>query len=123
MDRTTLRNLARTLEAMAEEISRRAREQDRAAILVETSAEQCEQDMLAAQRDMAVQSLDRNARLLRDVRAAQERIRRGSYGLCLECDEEISERRLQAVPQARHCLACQERMDRQPHSFRLQWAA
>lgn len=123
MDKKTITNFERTLEAMAAEIARRAREQDRAAILVESSAEQCEQEVLSTQRDLAVQSLDRNARLLRDVRAAQERIRNGSYGICLECDCEISERRLQAVPQARHCLGCQERMDYQPRSFRLQWAA
>ena len=33
----------------------------------------------------------------------------GEYGLCVECDEEISERRLRALPFAVRCTACEER--------------
>ncbi len=124
MDKTKIKSFQTTLENMAREISRQANEQDRRAIVVETSAEQCEQDVLAAQRDMAVQSLSRRTRLLRDVNAALARIREGSYGECLECDGPIGERRLRAVPQARHCIACQERMEGSSQcSFRVQWAA
>ena len=32
------------------------------------------------------------------------------YGICLECDEPISAKRLEAVPWARYCVACQERI-------------
>ena len=33
---------------------------------------------------------------------------RGGYGLCQECGTRISEKRLRAVPWARHCIKCQE---------------
>jgi DnaK suppressor protein len=39
---------------------------------------------------------------------ALERLEQGSYGICLDCDGEISEKRLQVKPTARLCVDCQE---------------
>jgi DnaK suppressor protein len=36
------------------------------------------------------------------------RIDSGHYGICLECEEPISPKRLEAVPWARYCVSCQE---------------
>jgi DnaK suppressor protein len=36
----------------------------------------------------------------------------GSYGTCLHCEEEISPKRLDAVPWAAYCIRCQEIADR-----------
>ena len=47
---------------------------------------------------------------LGQVEEALERIRSGDYGCCLECGEPISMKRLKALPWARYCLACQERL-------------
>jgi DnaK suppressor protein len=47
--------------------------------------------------------------LLRKVDAALDRVRTGEYGVCLECDEPISEKRLNAVPWAECCVHCQDR--------------
>jgi DnaK suppressor protein len=30
------------------------------------------------------------------------------YGVCLECEEPISQKRLDAVPWAKYCVTCQE---------------
>ena len=46
-------------------------------------------------------------RLLRDVVSALERIDDGSFGSCERCGEEIAEKRLEALPFARHCIGCQ----------------
>jgi DnaK suppressor protein len=46
-------------------------------------------------------------RLLRDVVSALQRIEDGSYGSCERCGEPIAEKRLEALPFARHCIACQ----------------
>lgn len=46
---------------------------------------------------------------LRQVNEALDRLDNGDYGVCQECDEEISPRRLQAVPWAAYCVTCQER--------------
>jgi DnaK suppressor protein len=44
-----------------------------------------------------------NASVLDDVRLALGRIADGSYGRCLEDDEPIDEKRLEAVPWAKYC--------------------
>ena len=58
-------------------------------------------------------SLQRNGidyHKLRQVEAALERIDSGDYGICPECDEAISEKRLQVVPWAEYCIGCQDRV-------------
>jgi DnaK suppressor protein len=47
-------------------------------------------------------------RLLRDVVAALQKLEEGSFGSCERCGEPISEKRLEAVPYARHCIKCQQ---------------
>jgi DnaK suppressor protein len=55
--------------------------------------------------------LNRNTlemKLLREVEDALRRIEHGAYGVCHECEEEISSKRLDAVPWAKYCVTCQE---------------
>jgi DnaK suppressor protein len=54
---------------------------------------------------------DENRRVLQCVNEALERMREGTYGQCLECQEEVQHKRLDAVPWARHCIECQEKQD------------
>src|ERR1700676_956526 len=50
-----------------------------------------------------------NARdLLILVQAALRRDDEGAFGLCVECGEPVQKKRLDAVPWARHCVACKE---------------
>jgi len=49
---------------------------------------------------------------LRNVRAALGRIEEGSFGVCLHCEEDISPKRLAAVPSTAFCIVCQELADR-----------
>jgi DnaK suppressor protein len=46
-------------------------------------------------------------RLLRDVVSALQRIDDGNFGSCERCGEAIPEKRLEALPFARHCIDCQ----------------
>ena len=66
----------------------------------------------AADRDVAVQMLDRESVLARRIRSALDRIQDGSYGICLQCDEEIAPKRLKAMPWAELCIACQEQAEK-----------
>jgi DnaK suppressor protein len=54
---------------------------------------------------------DENRRLLQLVNEALERLKTGTYGLCVACQEEVQQKRLEAVPWARHCIECQEKQD------------
>lgn len=39
---------------------------------------------------------------------ALEKIKEGTYGMCIDCGGDISEKRLLSYPNAARCLACQE---------------
>src|SRR3954451_6327020 len=50
-----------------------------------------------------------NARgLLLLVQGALRREEQGGFGRCVECGEPVQKKRLEAVPWAMHCVACQE---------------
>jgi DnaK suppressor protein len=66
----------------------------------------------ASAREMATQNPERESKMLREVRTALTRIEHGSYGMCLNCDEEIGADRLRALPWTSLCIACQELDDR-----------
>jgi RNA polymerase-binding transcription factor len=53
--------------------------------------------------------LQRKAEALTRIDEALGRIDAGVYGDCLECDVEISEQRLRALPFAVRCTTCEER--------------
>ena len=83
----------------------------RDAIAVEQSADPLDTTQRALEGEMATVGLDRNATLARQIRAAISRINQGGYGVCLECEEPISQKRLAAVPWAALCIHCQQRAD------------
>src|SRR5579862_9684245 len=47
--------------------------------------------------------------MLQLIDEALQRIRTGAYGTCVECEEELQQKRLEAVPWARHCVTCAEK--------------
>ena len=51
-------------------------------------------------------------RLLELIDESLKRIEAGEYGDCVHCGEPVQEKRLEAVPWARHCLRCQDLQER-----------
>jgi DnaK suppressor protein len=98
------------LETKLEELERIVRNRD--AITIEKSADALDEVQHAAERELAIRNLDRESNLLRNVRSALRRIEDGSFGTCLHCEEEISPKRIAAVPWAAYCIQCQEQADR-----------
>jgi DnaK suppressor protein len=49
--------------------------------------------------------------ILNLVEEALQRIKGGAYGLCVHCQQEVQQKRLEAVPWARHCITCQEKQE------------
>ena len=66
----------------------------------------------AFQRDFSFYVSENEARLLRLIEEALARLQNGRYGRCVSCSEPIERPRLEALPWARHCIACQELQDR-----------
>ena len=98
------------LERKEAELLRVLRE--RGSIVIERSADPMDEIQYASERDLAIGNVDRESTLLRNVRAALRRIQEDSFGTCVECESEISAKRLAAVPWAPCCIQCQETADR-----------
>ena len=110
MKKTEFDKYKAVLEAKQAELSQGLR--NRADIAIEKTPDALDEVQLAGERELAIRNLDREASLLRNVRAALGRIEDGSYGTCLHCDEEIKPKRLEAVPWTSYCIRCQEAADR-----------
>lgn len=55
---------------------------------------------------------DEKRRVLQFITEALGRVKAGTYGECVACGEEVQQKRLEAVPWARHCIECQEKEDK-----------
>ena len=67
------------------------------------------QDYFAKERNTAL--MERMQGTLEQVEAALERIDDGTFGKCLNCGNNISPARLQALPYAELCIECQEQQE------------
>lgn len=113
MDTQQYRN---TLVAKNYEItSRQIRRED---IAAEKSAEALDQIQQSADRVVAFDSVTRNWQMSSLISEALERIENHTYGLCADCGEQISEKRLAALPWAKYCISCQEDADRSHRSLK-----
>ena len=98
------------LEARIAELERGMRRRDD--IAVEQTPDAVEEVQRASERALAISNIDRESKQLKNARAALRRIHDGSFGFCEECEDEISPKRLSAIPWASLCVVCQEALDR-----------
>jgi DnaK suppressor protein len=105
-----------TLVASSHELrSRQIRRED---IAVERKAEALDDIQQSADRVLAFDSIARNWQMSSLISQALERIENHTYGLCADCGEQISEKRLTALPWAKYCIGCQEAADGSPRSLK-----
>ena len=83
----------------------------REALAIEMSPDDLDRIQNAQERDLAVGVLIRESVRLREVKAALERIERGTFGICSNCEEDIGAKRIAALPWAALCIICQEAAD------------
>jgi len=51
--------------------------------------------------------------LMTKIEHALKKITGGDFGLCEECDEQISQKRLEARPEAQLCIQCKEAQEKE----------
>lgn len=66
----------------------------------------------AFQREFSFTLSENEGKMLRLILEALARLENGRFGLCVHCEQPIELPRLEAIPWARHCIACQELQDR-----------
>ncbi len=76
---------------------------------VHDSGDESVADLLS---DLNTAVLGQSIKALREVEAAQERMKEGWYGRCEDCQEEIPYERLDAYPSARRCMTHQEQYEK-----------
>jgi DnaK suppressor protein len=127
--RHDLRRMEQIMESKLREATQPPSWRD--SITIEPSADPVDTTQQAMEREIATRKLDRHAMIVREIRDALDRIELGNYGVCAQCEESISPKRLAAVPWAALCIDCQEQADgdlnksadRWPDSGRLATAA
>ena len=105
----TYRNM---LEKKAEEVRRSMSAQKAAQVVARLDVPSDEGDLSQQHHEEWI-FLNRNTidiKLLREISDALLRIEHGNYAVCMECEEPISVKRLEAVPWARYCVRCQEKI-------------
>lgn len=107
---TNLTKVREILELKQSELAGLLRGRDK--IAIEKCPDQIDEIQYASERDLAIRNMDSKSLLARQVKAALWRLCDGSFGTCIECDAEISPKRLAAVPWAPRCIQCQETADR-----------
>ena len=109
MKESELNRYEALLTAKRDEIAGKPRRRED--LWIVQSNEQIETVQLAGEREFAVRTLERETKVRTQIEAALRRIDDGEFGICLDCEEPISPKRLAAVPWASYCLKCQEGHD------------
>lgn len=64
-----------------------------------------------SERSFTLRIRDRERKLINKIKEALERIEGGRYGICEDCEEEISENRLEARPVTTLCIECKRKQE------------
>ncbi len=62
------------------------------------------------EQEFTLSLLQNQEQALEEITAALDRLNRGTYGKCEECQGTIPKARLQALPYTRHCVACARKL-------------
>ena len=113
MDKKKAETYRKRLLAKQEELQRQVSksEQDGRQIDEDTTQDIADKAANSYTKEFLFHQSDDNRRILQLVSEALERLKNGSYGHCVACQEEVQVKRLEAVPWARHCIECQEKQE------------
>jgi DnaK suppressor protein len=70
-------------------------------------------------RSLELRKRDRERKLIQKIRKAIQKTEDGTYGVCEECGNEISENRLKVRPEATLCIDCKEEQEEIEKQFGL----
>lgn len=78
---------------------------------LEAAMDTGDQALVDLDREMGISLQEMRNRERQMVDEALASLEEGTYGHCAECDVEISEKRLEALPFARYCIECKSRIE------------
>src|SRR5258708_2547958 len=119
MKNQTIKTIEERQTSLTEKLRELKGSVDRSDLAVEMIPDLMDNLTRAADHDMIVDRLNRTSETLQAVRTALIALETGTYGYCLECENQIPPKRLDAIPWARYCVACQESIDQFQPSARF----
>ncbi|MGE0472865.1 MAG: TraR/DksA family transcriptional regulator [Nitrospirales bacterium] len=78
---------------------------------LEAAMDSGDQALVDLEREMGISLQEMRNRERQMIDDALDSLDEGSYGMCADCGEEISEKRLLALPFARLCVNCQSKKE------------
>jgi RNA polymerase-binding protein DksA len=114
MDARTQGEIREHLEGRIAKLRERSRQLEDQLKRVEATdvRDSADKAVAAKQDELLGQSVHSNRVQMQQIEAALERMNRGDYGTCVDCEEPIAKGRLIAEPHATRCAECQERLER-----------
>lgn len=86
-------------------------------IVIEPLADALDNTQQKSAQDLAILNKNRQTDEMKQITSALDRIEEGTFGTCENCEDDIHPKRLQALPHARLCLACQNELDQSSNGF------
>ena len=68
-------------------------------------------------RETALRLASGETQLLNDVADALQRIEEGTYGKCIDCENDIPKGRLEVYPAAKRCVSCKEILEKEQDGY------
>jgi DnaK suppressor protein len=114
MDKKKLEAFKKRLEERQRELRNNVtrNEQDGRTADADTAQDIADRASSSYQKEFLFHQSNNERQLLQMVEGALSRIREGSFGECISCGNEINPKRLEAVPWTRHCIECQEKLEK-----------
>jgi DnaK suppressor protein len=115
MDKKKLDGFKKRLETRQQELRRtvtRTQADGRTADEDTAAADIADRAASSYNKEFLFSQSNNERQLLQMVDGALARIREGSFGECISCGKEINAKRLEAVPWTRHCIECQEKLEK-----------
>jgi DnaK suppressor protein len=114
MDKKKLEYFKKRLDSRQSELRRMVSrtEQDGRTVDEDSAQDIADRAASSYNKEFLFSQSNNDRQLLAMVEGALERIRQGSFGECISCGKEINSKRLEAVPWTRHCIECQEKLEK-----------
>jgi DnaK suppressor protein len=114
MDKKKLESFKKRLETRQQELRRMVSrtQQDGRSADEDTAQDIADKAASSYNKEFLFHQSNNDRQLLQMVEGALVRIREGDFGECISCGKEINPKRLEAVPWTRHCIECQEKLEK-----------
>ena len=119
MKKSDLKRLRKILEEKRDSVIRRAQDTMEHDMALDQNELPDEMDLASSEymQSFTLRLRGRERFLLQKIETALKKMDEGEYGMCVECEEPISVKRLEARPETELCIRCKEDQERQERDF------